>query len=120
MAKKIKKSLPKKLPKAPKNSTQSIKQKIRPTGDRVLLREELKDVQEKTLSGIIIPVTSDKDSGTKKGTVVAVGPGKYEDGKLVPVAVSPGDTVLFQWGEKVIIDGEEYTVVREGEIIATL
>ncbi len=92
--------------------------KIQPTGDRVLIKESLEDVREKTASGIIIPATAEKDSGAKRGRVVAAGPGKHEDGKLVPVSVKIGDTVLFQWGEKVVIDSEEYYLVRDSEIMA--
>lgn len=101
-------------------SSASNKVKIAPIGDRVLVREALGDVQEKTISGIIIPATADKDSGSKRGKVVAVGAGHYDDGKLVPVSVKAGDTVLFQWGEKIVVDGEEYLLVRESDILAVI
>jgi len=100
------------------SSSKTSKLKIQPTGDRVLIKESLFDAQEKTQSGIIIPLTVEKDSGAKRGVVVAVGPGKYDDGELVPVSVKEGDNVLFQWGEKVVIEGEEYYLVRDGEIMA--
>lgn len=102
------------------NKSSEAKVKIKPTGDRVLVRESLKDAHEKTQSGIFIPSTAEKDSGAKRGSVVAVGTGHYQDGKLVPVSVSVGDTVLFQWGEKIVVDGDEYYLVKEGEILATL
>jgi chaperonin GroES len=94
--------------------------KLKPTADRVLIKEELADVREKTISGIIIPATAEKDANAKRGTVVAVGPGKYDGGKLLPMSVSIGNIVLFQWGEKVIIDDEEYYIVREAEILGVL
>lgn len=104
-----------------KTSTPRVaKVKIQPTGDRVLIKESLSGVHEKTASGIFIPTSAEKDSGAKRGTVVAVGPGKMEDGKRITLSVSVGDTVLFQWGEKVVIDGEEYYVVRDTEIMAVV
>lgn len=100
------------------NSTKISKLKIQPTGDRVLIKESLFDAQEKTQSGIIIPSTVEKDSGAKRGVVLSVGPGKYDDGELIPISVKEGDTVLFQWGEKIVEDGEEYYLVKDGEIMA--
>lgn len=91
--------------------------KVRPLGDRVLLKEIKESVSE-TKSGIIIPETVNDDKGAKKGKVMAVGEGRYEEGKLIPVHVRVGDTVLFQWGDVLKIDGEEYTIVNESNIIA--
>lgn len=93
---------------------------IQPLGDRVLVKESAQEGHEKTASGIIIPRDSEKDSGTKKGVVIAVGPGRHENGVRVPMTLKPGDKVLFQWGEKVTIEGEEYYLVREGEILGVL
>lgn len=92
---------------------------IRPLGDRVLVRE-LKAGGEKSISGIIIPETVSEDRGAKKGEVVAVGPGKYEDGKVIPMSVKVGDKVLFQWGDKLTIDGEEYEMIPESGILAII
>ncbi|MEK7531723.1 MAG: co-chaperone GroES [Patescibacteria group bacterium] len=91
---------------------------MRPLGDRVLVREITKGEEEKTASGFILPTSEDKNSDFKKGVVVAVGPGKYDDGVLVPVGVKKGDKVLFSWGDKVKIDGEELSLVKESEISA--
>lgn len=123
--KKQKKSAPKKAAKRPVHKSVSRNApvqsgKIRPLGDRVLIKEISKEEGEKTLSGIIIPVSEDKNSDFKKGTVVAVGAGKYDDGGLVPMSVKKGDTVLFSWGEKVKIEGEELYLVKESEISAIL
>ena len=93
--------------------------KVRPLGDRVLVRE-MKGGGEKSISGIIIPETVNADRGAKKGEVVAVGPGKYDDGMLVPMSVKVGEKVLFQWGDKLTIDGEEYEMVSESSILAVL
>jgi CobQ-like glutamine amidotransferase family enzyme len=74
--------------------------------------------EEKTLSGIIIPASGDKNESTKRGKVVAIGEGKIEDGKKIPVSVSVGDVVIYQWGDKMKIGGEEFTLVKDSEIIA--
>ena len=95
------------------------KEKIQPLGDRVLLREE-EIKHTKTDSGIYIPETVDADKSTKRGTVVAVGEGKYENGKLIPIRLKKGDVVLYSWGEKMEVDGEKYVVVRESEISAVI
>ncbi len=93
--------------------------KVKPLGDRVLLRE-VEDVTTKTESGIYIPETANNDKGAKRGKVIAVGDGKYEDGKRVPMSLKPGDTVLFSWGENIEVDGEKYFIVRESEISAII
>lgn len=91
----------------------------KPLGDRVFIREEL-DTKSKTASGIYIPDTVKEDRGAKKGVVVSVGEGRIENGVRIPISVSKGDTVLFQWGDKVLIQGEELYIVREPEIIAVI
>lgn len=91
--------------------------KVRPLGDRVLLKE-IKETVSETKSGIIIPETVNEDKGAKKGKVVAVGEGRYENGKLMPLSVKVGDTVLFQWGDVLKVDGEEYTLANESNILA--
>jgi len=97
----------------------SVKSPVRPLSDRVLI-QEITDKESVTAGGIIIPDTVDTDKGSKRGKVVAVGKGRFDDGKLVPVEVSVGDTVLFQWGDKIKVSGSEYFIVRESEIIAVI
>ncbi len=97
-----------------------IQKKIKPLQDRVLIREDGESKEKKTSSGIIIPVTVNEDKGSKRGEVVALGPGRYEDGKLVPVSVKEGDKVLFQWGDKIKVGEEEYYLVKESEILAVI
>lgn len=94
--------------------------KLKPLHDRVLIKEDTESKEKKTSSGIIIPVTVQDDKGSKRGEVVAVGPGAHHDGKLVPISVKVGDKVLFQWGDKVKIGDEEYYLVRESEILAVI
>jgi chaperonin GroES len=119
MAKKAKKTNKNKAKKVAKPATRTNAFRLQPLGDRVLLKE-LPGGEEKTASGIIIPVTADKDDGMKQGVVIAVGGGRIEDGKLIPVTLSAGDVVLYHWGESVKVDGETYVLVREGEIAGVL
>jgi len=93
--------------------------KIRPLHDRVLLKRiEEKEVKK---GGIIIPDTAKEKP--QQATVVAVGKGKIlEDGKVIPLDVKEGDTVLIgkYAGTEVKIDDEEYLIVREDEILAII
>ena len=93
---------------------------VEPLGDRVLIKESHKESGGETKSGIIIPETVSEDKGAKRGTVVAVGEGKFEDGKRVPISVSVGDSVLFQWGDLIKIHGEEYYIVSDSNVIAII
>jgi len=92
---------------------------IKPLGDKVLIKEA-KVGEERTKSGIIIPDSVGKDKGAKRGEVVAVGEGRYDDGEIIPVKVKAGDEVLFQWGDSVEVDGEEYQIVSESNIIGII
>ncbi|RME30121.1 co-chaperone GroES [Candidatus Parcubacteria bacterium] len=92
---------------------------IEPLADRVLVRP-LSDEELGTTSavGIIIPETVSRDKADR-GEVLAVGPGKRdEDGERVPLDVKVGDRVIFQWGDKVEWEGEDYYIVREDNILA--
>ena len=91
------------------------KSKIKPLSDRVLIQPA--PAEEKTDSGIIIP-----DSAKEKpqeGTVVAAGPGKVENGNKIEMSVSEGDKVLYgkYSGTEVTLDGEEYMIMRESDIL---
>jgi chaperonin GroES len=92
---------------------------ISPLSDRVVI-EAREEKAKKTDSGIFIPDTVVDDRGAKRGFVVAVGPGRTEEGKVVPLAISTGDEVLFQWGDKVMVEGKEYFITRESEVIAII
>ena len=94
--------------------------KIKPLADRVLIKEDTENKEQKTASGIIIPSSAQEDKGGKRGKVVAVGVGRVEEGKLTPVLVKVGDNVLFQWGDKIKVDEEEYYIVKESEILAII
>lgn len=101
---------------------QAKKTAIVPLGDRVLIRvEKAEDAERKHSSGIIIPATVKEDRGAKRGEVVAAGPGRTTDeGKLIPTKIKVGDTVLFQWGDELAINGVEYQVVSESNILAVI
>ena len=101
------------------NTKINVKTTIQPLADRVLIKEIREDKETMTKSGIIIPVSSGgDDKGGKRGEVIAVGEGRREDGKLVPISLKAGDHVLFQWGDKIKSGDEEYYIVREAEILA--
>ncbi len=90
--------------------------KFRPLHDRVLIK--VLDSEEKTKGGIIIPDTAKEKP--QEGEVVAVGNGtKTEDGKIVKMDVKVGDRVLFgKWsGTEVKIDGKEYSIMKESDIM---
>ena len=93
--------------------------KFRPLHDRVVVKRL--DAEEKTASGIIIPDTAQEKPS--QGEIVAIGPGgRDEAGKLVPLDVKVGDTVLFgKWsGTEVKIDGEDLLIMKESDIMGVL
>ncbi len=95
------------------------KAKFRPLHDRVVVRRI--EAQEKTKGGIIIPDTAQEKP--QEGEVVAVGPGgRDETGKLIPIDIKAGDTVLFgKWsGTEVKIDGEELLIMKESDIMGVV
>ena len=93
--------------------------KIRPVGDRVVVKPSAKE--EVTKSGIVIPDTAKEKP--QVGTVIAVGAGKVTDaGDRLPMEVKEGDTVLFAkyGGTEYTMDGEDLLVLRESDILAIL
>lgn len=90
---------------------------FKPLADRVLVKR-VKE-KEKTNGGIIIPDTAKEK--TQMATVVEVGPGAVnpETGKIIPMSVRQGDTVMLgKWGgNEVTLDGEEFTIIKESEIL---
>ena len=97
----------------------NLSKKIRPLSDRVVV--EPRETETKTAGGIYIPDTADKDKPIQ-GTIIAVGTGKYVDGKLLPLQVKIGDRVLFgkYAGTNVKLDETEYLVMREEDIMGVL
>ena len=93
--------------------------KFRPLHDRVVI--ERIEAEAKTAGGIIIPDTAQEKP--QQGKVSAVGPGgRDESGKLIPIDVKVGDRILFgKWsGTEVKIDGVEYLIMKESDIMGVL
>ena len=93
--------------------------KIRPVGDRVVVTPAMKE--EVTKSGIVIPDTAKEKP--QQGTVIAVGSGRLLDnGDRAPMEIHEEDHVLYAkyGGTEFKLDGEEYLVLRESDILAIL
>lgn len=93
--------------------------KIRPLADRVVVKSL--EEEEKTPSGIVLPDTAKEKP--QKGRVLAVGPGKVlEDGTRQTMEVKVDDTVIFAKyaGTEVKVDGEEFLILRESDILAII
>ena len=88
---------------------------FRPLHDRVVVRRIESDT--KTKGGIIIPDTAKEKP--QRGTVLAVGPGKVENGTKVDMTVSENDTVLYgkYAGTEISLDGEDVLIMRESDIL---
>ncbi len=97
-----------------------IGMKIEPLGDRVVLKR-LEKEEERTSGGIVLPDTAKEKP--QEAEVIAVGPGKLDDsGKRVPLQVKVGDKVITaKWGgTEVKVNGEEYVIVSEDDILAKI
>lgn len=92
--------------------------KIQPLADRVLVK--VLEAEEKTKGGIVLPDTAKEKP--QEAEVVAVGKGKVQDGKNVPLEVKEGDKILFgkYSGTEFTIEGEEYLMLKEEDILAII
>ena len=93
---------------------------LTPLNDHVIVKPITKD--ETTASGIILPDTVNKEK-PEKGEVIAVGPGKVlENGQRAPMSIKQGDKVIFTKysPNEVKVDGEEYLVLSENDILAII
>ena len=93
--------------------------KLKPLEDRVVV--EPKEAEDKTASGIILPDTAQEKP--QEATVIAIGPGKASDsGTIVKMTVKVGDSVLYgkYSGTEVTVDGKDYLIMRESDILAIL
>jgi len=93
--------------------------KVRPLHDRILV-QRLEEAEQR-VGGIIIPDTAKEKP--QQGKVVAVGKGKIkDDGKLLPLDVQEGDTILFgkYSGQEIKLDGNEYLIMREDEVLGII
>ena len=93
--------------------------RVRPLQDRVIVRR-VEEQEQKSAGGIIIPDTAKEKP--QEGMVVAVGPGKKEDGKVLSLDVKAGDRVLFgkYAGTEIKLDGEEHLILREEDILGVI
>ena len=92
---------------------------LQPLEDRIAVQPLTDDVQ-KTPGGIIIPDTAKEKP--QEGKVVAVGPGRFEDGNRIPMDVGVGDVVIYSkyGGTEVKVDGEEYLILSARDILAKI
>ncbi len=90
--------------------------KLTPLGDRVVV--ESTEAEDVTTSGIVLPDTAQEKP--QRGKVLAVGEGRIEDGKRIPVEVAVGDIVIYgkYGGTEVRIDGDDVMILRESDILA--
>jgi chaperonin GroES len=93
--------------------------KVRPLHDRIIV--ERIEEEEQRVGGIIIPDTAKEKP--QQGRVIAVGKGRIEkDGKVTPLDVKSGDTVLFgkYAGQEIKVEGSEYLIIREEEVLGVI
>lgn len=90
--------------------------KLKPLGDRVVIKKV--EAEETTKSGIVLPGTAKEKPQVAE--VIAVGPGGVVDGKEVKMEVKVGDKVIFSKysGNEIKMDGEEYTILRQDDLLA--
>jgi chaperonin GroES len=93
----------------------AMKQKVKPLHDRMIVKRLAEEKQTK--GGLIIPDTAKEKP--QQGKVLAVGSGRREDGKVFPLDVKAGDTVLFAKyaGTEIRLDDEEHLILREDDVL---
>jgi chaperonin GroES len=98
--------------------TTATKVAIKPLEDRIVVQPS--DAEETTASGLVIPDTAKEKP--QEGKVLAVGPGRFEEGQRVPLDVKVGDTVLYSkyGGTEVKYGGEEYLVLSARDVLAII
>ena len=91
---------------------------LKPLEDRIVVKPG--EGEETTSSGIVIPDTAKEKP--QEGEVVAVGPGRFEDGNRVPLDVSVGDKVIYSkyGGTEVKVEGDEYLILSARDVLAVL
>jgi chaperonin GroES len=91
---------------------------LKPLDDRIVVKPG--EGEETTSSGLVIPDTAKEKP--QEGSVVAVGPGKFEDGQRTPLDVKVGDTVVYSkyGGTEVKVDGEDYLILSARDVLAVL
>ena len=89
---------------------------LKPLEDRIVVKAN--EEEQTTSSGIVIPDTAKEKP--QEGTVVAVGPGRFEEGARVPLDVAVGDSVIYSkyGGTEVKVEGEEYLILSARDVLA--
>jgi chaperonin GroES len=89
---------------------------VKPLGDRLIV--EVLEEEQTTASGIVLPDTAKEKP--QRGRVLAVGKGRYEEGKLIPLDLETGDEIIFSkyGGTEVKVEGEDYLILRESDVLA--
>ena len=98
--------------------TTATKVSIKPLEDRVVVQPI--EEEETTASGLVIPDTAKERP--QEGKVIAVGPGRFEDGQRIPMDVKAGDKVIYSkyGGTEVKIEGEEYLILSARDVLAVV
>jgi chaperonin GroES len=91
---------------------------LKPLEDRIVVKPS--EEEQTTVSGIVIPDTAKEKP--QEGSVVAVGPGRFEDGNRVPLDVGVGDKVIYSkyGGTEVKVEGEEYLILSARDVLAVV
>ncbi len=91
---------------------------IKPLGDRVVVKPQ--PAEEKTASGLFIPDTAKEKP--QRGTIIAVGPGRVENGTKIDMTVKEGDTVLYgkYAGTEITITDDDFLIMRESDILGII
>lgn len=92
--------------------------KLKPLGDHVVVKPL--ESEEKTKSGIVLPDTAKEKP--QEGKVVAIGSGRYEDGKKIPLEVKVGDKIIYAkyGGSEIKLDGNDYLILSERDVLAII
>jgi chaperonin GroES len=91
---------------------------LKPLEDRIVVKPS--EEEETTSSGIVIPDTAKEKP--QEGSVVAVGPGRFEEGNRVPLDVAVGDKVIYSkyGGTEVKVEGDEYLILSARDVLAVI
>ena len=99
-------------------TTTASKVTIKPLEDRIVVQPL--DAEQTTASGLVIPDTAKEKP--QEGSVLAVGPGRFEEGQRLPIDVKVGDTVIYSkyGGTEVKYNGEEYLILSARDVLAVI
>ena len=91
---------------------------IKPLEDRIVIRQV--EAEQTTASGLVIPDTAKEKP--QEGEVLAVGPGRFEDGQRLPLDINVGDKVIYSkyGGTEVKYDGQEYLILSARDVLAVV